>query len=167
VFLATQASRDALEHPRPVELTGGDAYLEFRAKVDQVPAQPADLAGALGNQVRAMIGEQPDLHRTLVEECGRKALYALAQHRSRDSPRIELIGLPRLAFHTSRLAHHLRRDTHHSLANRQQRLLKPAGDMPAVLNRPDSLPAQVARPTQRRQMPGLVGPDLKLGAEHA
>ena len=45
------------------------------------------------------------------------------------------------------------RHPHHPLAGRQQRLVQPARDMPAVLNRPDPILVQPTCPPHRGQMP--------------
>ena len=47
----------------------------------------------------------------------------------------------------------MRRHANDPLARGQQRLLEPARDMPAVLDRPHPLLVEASRPTQRGQMP--------------
>jgi hypothetical protein len=51
--------------PSRIELACGDARLEVWTQVDQMPPQPRYLACALGDHVRTVIGEQPDLQCTL------------------------------------------------------------------------------------------------------
>ena len=61
----------------------------------------------------------------------------------------------------------MRRNPDDPLARGQQRLLKPAGDMPAVLDRPHAFVIQTACPPHRGQMPGIVGRDLPAAANLA
>jgi hypothetical protein len=56
----------------------------------------------------------------------------------------------------------VRRDPHHRLAGGYQRLLEPPRDSAAVLDRPDALLIEAARPTDGGQLPPLVGSDLAL-----
>jgi hypothetical protein len=72
--LRGEDGEDALKHRRVVELAGRDACLELGAQSDQVPAQPVDLSRALGDEIRAVIGQQPDLKRLLVQIGSREAL---------------------------------------------------------------------------------------------
>jgi hypothetical protein len=88
-----------------------------------VPAKPVLRSGALGHEVGAMVDEQPDLHRVLVEERDCEALDALAQDGTRDGERVDLIRLAGLALTLARHAHQLRRNADDAFADRQQRLL--------------------------------------------
>ena len=58
----------------------------------------------------------------------------------------------------------MRRHPHDPLTGRDQRLLEPARDVPAVLDRPHPLVIEPARPAHRGQMPRLLGPDLARAA---
>jgi hypothetical protein len=130
-----------------------------------MPAQPVLDPGALGDQVLAVVAEQPDLHRLLVEVGGGKALDAVLDHGPGDRERVDLVRLARLALAAAGGAHPLWRHAHDPLAGRDQRLLEPARDVAAVLDRPHPLFVQPARPAQRGQMPRLLGLDLP-GAAH-
>ena len=101
-----------------------------------------------------MIEQQPDLHRLLVQIRDRELLDAVLDDRAGDRERVDLIGLARLALALAGGAHPVRRDAHDPLAGGQQRLLEPARDVPAVLDRPHALLIQAARPPDRGQMPG-------------
>jgi hypothetical protein len=92
-------------------LREGIFALELRVEDNEVPAQPVDQPRALGDQDLAMVAQQPYLDGLLVEDGGREPLDALAQHGPGDRPRVDLVGLPRLAFSTARCAHQLRCDT--------------------------------------------------------
>ena len=61
----------------------------------------------------------------------------------------------------------MRRDPHDPLAGRDQRLLEPLGDVPAVLDRPHTIVIQVTRPADRGQMSGIVSCDLAVAAHLA
>ena len=121
--------------------------------------------GALGDEVLAVIGEQPDLHRSLVEVGGGEALHAVLDDGPSDGERVDLVRLAGLALAAPRGAHPLRRHPHDPLAGRDQRLLEPARDVAAVLDRPHPLLVEPARPAHRGQMPRLLGLDLP-GAAH-
>jgi riboflavin biosynthesis pyrimidine reductase len=133
-------------------------------ELDEMPPQPVLSAGALGNEIVAVIGDQPDLHRLLVQKRRRKALHAVLDDRARDRERIDLVRLAGLTLPTPRRAHPVRRHPHHSLASGDQSLLKPPRDMPAVLNCPHPLVIEPARPLHRREMPRFVSLDLPMTA---
>jgi hypothetical protein len=63
----------------------------------------------------AVIAEQPDLDSVLVQERGREPLNAVSKHRAGDRSRVDLIGLPRLAFAVAWDTHQLRGHMQHSL----------------------------------------------------
>ena len=132
-----------------------------------MPAQPVDRAGALGDEIVTVIEQQPDLHRLLVQIRDRELLDAVLDDRSRDRERVDLIRLARLALPLAGGAHPVRRDPHDPLAGGQQRLLEPARDVPAVLDRPHPLLVQAPSPPDRGQMPGLVSLDLPAAAHPA
>src|ERR671911_2584842 len=93
-----------------------------------------------------------------------EALHAVLDDRPRDRERVDLIRLARRALAAAGCPHPVRRDAHDPLAGRDQRLLEPARDMPAVLDRPHPLVIESARPAQRGQMSRLLGLDLALAA---
>jgi hypothetical protein len=132
-----------------------------------MPAQPVHDPGAVGDEVASMIRDQPDLHRPVIQIGGRESLDAVLDDRAGDRQRIDLIGLAPLALALARGAHPLRRDPHDPLAGRDQRLLEPLGDVPAVLDRPHTIVIQTTCPADRGQMSGIVGCDLAVAAHLA
>jgi len=55
-----EPTSDALECACAVDVAaGGDAGLKLGAQIDEVPAQPVDDAGALGDEVLAVVTQQP------------------------------------------------------------------------------------------------------------
>ncbi len=90
-----------------------------------MPPQPVDGAGALGDEIVAVIEQQADLHRLLVNVRDRKPLDTVLDDRACDRERIDLVGLARLALCLARGAHPVRRHADDPLAGRQQRLLEP------------------------------------------
>jgi hypothetical protein len=74
-----------------------------------MPAQAVLEAGALSNQAVAVVKQQPDLHRPLVQVGGGEALDAVLDDRAGDRLRVDLIRLTALALAAARGAHHLRR----------------------------------------------------------
>ena len=93
---------DALQLAGVVELARVDLGLELGVEDDEVPAQPVDQPGALGDEDLAVVAQQPDLDSLLVEEGSGESLDSLAQHRAGDRSRVDLIGLPDLAFAAAR-----------------------------------------------------------------
>jgi hypothetical protein len=63
---------------------------------------------------------------------------------------VDAVGLPAVASAPSRVGHQPGRDAQDSLAAADQKPLKGPGDVPAVLDRPDPLALQAARPDQQR-----------------
>lgn len=63
--------------------------------------------------------------------------------------------------------HQPRRDPHDSLAGRDQRRFQSSGHVSAVLQRPDPFVVELGRPTQRREMPRVIGRDLTRSADPA
>ena len=125
-----------------------------------MPPQPVHSAGAFGDQILAMIEQQADLHRLLVQIRDREPLDAVLDDRAGDRQRVDLIGLARLALPLPRGTHPVRRHPHDPLARRKQRLLEPARARPAVLDRPHAIVIQPTRPPDRGQMPRVIGLDL-------
>jgi hypothetical protein len=157
----------------PVELAGErerawfQRRLELRAQRDEMAAEPGLHASPLSDKVLAMVRQQPDFHRLLVQIGNRELVDPVLDDRAGDRERIDLIGLPRSPLTAARGAHPMRSDTNDPLPGRQQRLLEPMRDLAAVLDRPDPLAVQLARPLQRGQMPVVCGLDLALAAHSA
>ena len=63
-----------------------------------MPPQPVLDAGALADEILAVVEQQPDPHRPLVEVRGREGLHAVLDDRARDRLRVNLIGLAALAL---------------------------------------------------------------------
>ena len=67
---------------------------------------------------------------------------------------VDRIGLAALARPAPAAGHQLRRHAHDALAAREQEALELAGDVPAVLDRPDALLIERPRPGQHALVPG-------------
>ena len=122
---SSQPPVDLLEHSRLLERAAFEGALELGAERDQVPAQPVLRAGALGDEILAVIREKSDLHRPLIQVGGREAIDAVLDDCPGDRESVDLIGLPGLALTSPGGAHHPRRDPHDPLPSSDQRLLKP------------------------------------------
>ena len=158
---------DAVKRPRLVERFALQRGLELGAQLEQVPAQPVHRAGALGDEIVAVLEQQPDLHRPLVQVRDREPLDTVLDDRSGDGERVDLVRLAWLALALARCAHPVRRHPDNPLARRQQRLLKPARTRAAVLDRPHPLLVEPAGPPDRGQMPRPVRLDLAAAAHLA
>ena len=94
----SQLPVDAVELARVGERAAFERRLELGREGDEMPAQPVLHAGALNDEIVAVIGQQPDLHRLLVQERGGEALDAVLDDSSGDRERVDLIRLARLAL---------------------------------------------------------------------
>src|SRR5206468_3392767 len=56
-----------LSRARLLDRGRSELRLELGGDANEVPAQPVDHLGALGDQLVAIVGDHPDLHRPLVE----------------------------------------------------------------------------------------------------
>ena len=83
---------DPLQPDRAVECSDGD--LELWPEVMQVPAQSLLVLRAGFGEVLAMIEQQLDLQRGLVQMGGGEGVYSLAQGGSGDSAGVDWVGLP-------------------------------------------------------------------------
>ena len=90
-----------------------------------MPPQPVHDPGPLGDEIVAVVEQQADLHRRLVQIGDRELLDPVLNDRTRDRQRIDLIGLARLALPLAGSSHPVRSDPDDPLARRQERLLKP------------------------------------------
>jgi hypothetical protein len=93
-----QPAVDAVEHPRPIERAALERALELRAQLEQMPPQPIDRPGPLGDEIIAVIEQKADLHRPLVQKRDREPLDAVLDDRPGDRERVDLVGLARLAL---------------------------------------------------------------------
>ena len=106
-----------------------------------------------------MIDEQPDVELDAGQLSDRQALQTLAQRRPRDRDGIDAIGLAAITRAAALARRQPRRDPDHALAMDEQKPLKRARDVPAILQRPNPLAAQTARPLQRRGKAALANLD--------
>jgi hypothetical protein len=67
-----QAPGDPVKPAGTVKLAGRHRRLKLRIELNQMPAQPVLMAGALGYQIGTMIMKQPDLQRPLIKTRGRQ-----------------------------------------------------------------------------------------------
>ena len=73
-------------------------------------------ASRLADQIGAVIVQQTDLHRLLIDIGDWEALDAVLDDRSCDRERVDLIGLAGLALSSPGSAHPVRRDPHDAFA---------------------------------------------------
>jgi hypothetical protein len=126
----------------------------------QVPAQPVDRPGAFGDQVLAVVDQQPDLPGGLVVLGDREGGFA--QGGAGDGEGVDRVGL---ALDPDRLAgtgHQPRRHPHDPFPGSQQVPFQPAGDMPAVLHRPEPIGPVHPSPADQLAMPQRAGRDGPL-----
>ncbi len=117
-------------------------------EVVQMPLQRVVERHALADQSLAMIDEQPQVELGALQLRRRQRVQALAQRRSRDRHRVDAVGLAALTSAAPRASHQLRRHPQDPLAAVDQKPLERPRDMPTILDRPDPLAAEPARPAQ-------------------
>jgi hypothetical protein len=100
-----------------------------------------------------MIDQQPQIELGPIQVGGRERVEAFAQRGPRDVDRVDAIGLAALARALARLGHQVGRDAQHALAALDQEPLQGSRYVPAVLQRPDTIPVEIACPRQQRQEP--------------
>jgi len=115
-----------------------------------MPAQPVLHARALGDEVAAVIAQQPDLHRLLIQIRRRERERAVLDDRSCDRERVDRIRLSGLTLAAPGGTHPMRRHTNDALTSGDKALLKAPRDVPAILDRPHPLVIQIARPATKR-----------------
>ena len=157
LLAARQAAGDLVEPFGPVERPGGD--LELGPELVQMPAQPALDPGALAHQLLAVINQQLDLQRCLIDGGHRQRVNPLTQRRPRDRHRVDRVRLAGAALSAAALAHQLRRDAHDALAALDQEALQRPRDMATVLDRPNPLAVKPLTPAQHGEMAGRAGRD--------
>lgn len=126
-----------------------------RVELVQVPAQPADHAGSLGNEVFAMINKQSHLTLGPVEAGDRQ--IGLAEDGARDGERIDWVALAKGASTIASVGHQLRWHPQDPLASSKEVVFEPTGEVPAILHRPQSLRAILGRPGEQLQMVARAG----------
>ncbi len=100
---------------------------KVRIEDDQVKPQPVLHAGSLGNELLAVVVQQTNLHRRLVEERSGESLDAFPEDRAGDGESVDRIGLPGLPLSFAALSGDPRRDPDDVLSGGDQRLLKAPG----------------------------------------
>ena len=115
-----------------------------------MPEQVVVERDAHPNEPFAVIDQQPDVELDAGQLGDRQPVQAFAQRRPGDGDRVDAVGLAAIAAGAALAGHQPRRDANDALAVDEQKPLEGARDVPAVLQRPDPLVAQAARPVQRR-----------------
>lgn len=130
-----------------------------------MPAQSLLILGACLDEVLAVVEQQLQLQGGLVEVGARQRLGALPQRRSGDGQGIDRVGLAAGALTLAGGAHQLRGDSHHALSRCDQEALEGAGDVAAVLQRPDPLLIEAPPPVEELAEARLPGRRGQLAGE--
>ena len=110
----------------------------------EVPAQAGDVAGALGDQVVAVVDEQAHVALGAVERGDRQV--RVREGRAGDRERIDRVALARLAHRATEPRHELGRHAHDRLARAEQVGLQTPREVAAVLEPPAVRPAYPRSP---------------------
>ena len=104
-----------------------------------MPSQPVDHPSPLCDQLIAIVLQQADLHRPLIQERDREPLDTLAQRRSRDRGRIDHIRLPRLRAQPAERQPSSPAAPAAPAPRPRPDPLEPRDHVPAILERPHAL----------------------------
>jgi hypothetical protein len=133
----------------------------------EVPLQCVVERDALTNQPLAVIDQQPQVELGSFQLRGRQLVEPLAQRRPRHSERVDAVRFAALAATAPHLGHQPRRDPQNTLSALDQEPLKRPRDVAAVLERPDAVAVQPARPTQQHTKPAVTDLDSSLAEQLA
>jgi hypothetical protein len=133
----------------------------------QVPEQVVVERGANANEALAVIDQKPDLELDAGQLRDRQPIDAFSQRGASDRQRVDAIGLAASATRPTLVGHQSRRNANDALAVDDQEPLERAGDVPAVLQRPDTFGSQAARPLKRRREAPLADVDRSVAAQLA
>jgi hypothetical protein len=122
----------------------------------QKPAQPLLDAGALTDEVLAVVEQQRDLALGSREPGLGQALQPFADRGPRDRSGVDRVGLAELARALAGPGHQLRWHPHHPLTGAQQEALQPARNVAAVFERPDPFLVELPGPAQQPLMAGVA-----------
>ena len=134
-------------------------------QVAQEAVQPVDGAAALGGQLIAAIGEQPQHGAVVIRGDPREVVAVLGDER--DAASVDAVGLASVAAleHAS-AGGQRRRDVDDSLAGAEQLLGQQSPETAGALDRPDAL-RPVSRPCSKPGERRLVGQDTHLAQRGA
>jgi hypothetical protein len=115
-----------------------------------VPAQPVDDPGAFGDQVLSVIDQQAQVASGPIEAGGGQV--GLLQRSSGHGQRVDGVGLPVGPRRFPGGRHHLGRHPDQAFPSGEEVTLETAGEVPAVLHRPDPLVREAVGPLQEAEM---------------
>ena len=149
IVCCARASRRATRGAqRPVEQRAAGQH-ELGPEIVQMPLQRVVQRDPLADQPLAVIDEQPQVELRALQLRGRQGIQALSERLSRDCDRVDAVGLAAVTSVAPRGSHQLRGDPQDPLAAADHPPLDRPRDMPTILDRPDPLAAQTARPAQQ------------------
>jgi hypothetical protein len=123
--------------------------------------------GGLGYQVLAVVEQQLDGQRALIEEGLRQRLDALPERSAGHGGGVDRIGLAALACAPARAGHELGSYAHHALAALDQEALEAARDVAAILDRPDALRVERSGPIEQCRVARAPGRDRLAASQLA
>jgi hypothetical protein len=97
-------------------VTRRDAGLKLRAEIDEVPARAVDDPSALRDKVLAVVAQQADLKRAVIQKRRREAIDPRPPNGTGDPPRIGLVGLAGLTLPALRDSYQLRGNARDALS---------------------------------------------------
>jgi hypothetical protein len=158
---------DSLADLRVVKARWGELGFKLRRELHEVPTQPVRQAAAFGHDLVAVVVEDADLERLLVQVRDRERFGPFSERGAGDRGRVDRIGLPRLAYCPPGCLGQPRRDADDSVTAGEKPALQPAGHVSAVLYRPHALGVELCGERQRQQRAVVRRRDRQLPARDA
>ena len=160
----SESAGDALADLRVVKAGRREIGFKVRCELPEVPTQPVREAAAFGHDLVAVVVEDADLERLLVQVRDRERVDPFSERGARDRGRVDRIGLPRLAYCPPGGLGQPRRDADDSVTAGEKPALQPAGHVPAVLDRPHALGVELCGEPQRQKRAVVRRRDRQLPA---
>jgi len=133
----------------------------------QMPLQAVVERHALADQAFAVIDEQSQIEFGTVELHGRERVDALPQRCAGDGQRVDAVGLAAPTRAATLAGHQRGRNANDAFAAADQKALKRARDMSAVLQRPHPLPAKATCRDEHLLEPADADLDGRLAHQRA
>ena len=73
---------EAIQPDPTIQTPGGQRGFQVAVELDEMPAQPVLMPGALGDEIGAVIDQQPNLHRRLVQPSYTQKLWTVLKKKA-------------------------------------------------------------------------------------
>jgi hypothetical protein len=130
---------DAFTDLRVIEAGRSELGFKVRRELHEVPPQPVREAAAFADDLVAVVVEDSDIERLLVQVRDRERVDPFSERGAGDRGRVDRIGLSRLAHRLAGCLGQARRNPDDSVTAGEKPAFQPAGHVPTVLDCPHPL----------------------------